>query len=137
MKNNMLGYLVTTLATALGLLVVDLIIPGVNIANFPAALVAAIAIGLVNSSIRPILSLLSLPLTFVTLGGFSLVVNGLCFWLASILVPGFSMSGLLAFILAPVTLSFTSTFLNTYFAEKGIGQVLPGGKNSTLNIEGD
>lgn len=137
MKNNMLGYLVTTLATALGLLVVDLIIPGVDIANFPAALVAAIAIGLVNSSIRPILSLLSLPLTFVTLGGFSLVVNGLCFWLASILVPGFSMSGLLAFILAPVTLSFTSTFLNTYFAEKGIGQVLPGGKNSTLNIEGD
>jgi putative membrane protein len=84
MKNNIIGYLVTTLATALGLLVVDLIVPGVNIDNFPAAMVAAIAIGLVNSSLRPILSLLSLPLTFVTLGGFSLVVNGFCFWLASI-----------------------------------------------------
>ena len=137
MKNNPIGYLVTTLATALGLLIVDLIVPGVDIANFPAAMIAAVAIGLVNSSIRPILSLLSLPLTFVTLGGFSLVVNGVCFWLASVLVPGFSMSGLLAFILAPVTLSLASTFLNTYFAEKGVGQVLAGGENTTLKVEGD
>ena len=137
MKNNTIGYLVTTLATALGLLIVDLIVPGVDIANFPAAMIAAVAIGLVNSSIRPILSLLSLPLTFVTLGGFSLVVNGVCFWLASILVPGFSMSGLLAFILAPVVLSLASTFLNTYFAEKGVGQVLAGGENTTLKVEGD
>jgi putative membrane protein len=137
MKNNIIGYLVTTLATALGLLVVDLIVPGVNIDNFPAAMVAAIAIGLVNSSLRPILSLLSLPLTFVTLGGFSLVVNGFCFWLASILVPGFSMSGLLAFILAPITLSLASTFLNTYFAEKGIGKVLAGAEHTTLKVEGE
>ena len=137
MKNKTIGYLVTTLATALGLLIVDLIVPGVNIANFPAAMIAAVAIGLVNSSIRPILSLLSLPLTFVTLGGFSLVVNGVCFWLASVLVPGFSMSGLLAFILAPVVLSLASTFLNTYFAEKGVGQVLAGGENTTLKVEGD
>ena len=137
MKNNPIGYLVTTLATALGLLIVDLIVPGVDIANFPAAMIAAVAIGLVNSSIRPILSLLSLPLTFVTLGGFSLVVNGVCFWLASILVPGFSMSGLLAFILAPVVLSLASTFLNTYFAEKGVGQALAGGENTTLKVEGD
>jgi putative membrane protein len=133
----MIGYLVTILATALGLLIVDTIIPGVNIDNFPAAIVAAIVIGLVNSSIRPILSLLSLPLNFVTLGGFSLVVNGFCVWLASILVPGFSVSGLLAFILAPVTLSFASTFLNNYFAEKEIGQVLIEGKNPSLKVEGD
>jgi putative membrane protein len=137
MKNNTIGFLVTTLATALGLLIVDLIVPGVDIANFPAALVAAIAIGLVNSSIRPLLSMLSLPLNFVTLGGFSLVINGVCFWLASVLVPGFSMSGLLAFILAPVTLSFASTFLNHYFAEKGVGQALPGSKNTTLKVEGE
>jgi putative membrane protein len=133
----MTGYLITTLVTALGLLVVDTIVPGVNIDNFPAAIVAAIAIGLVNSGIRPALSLLSLPLNFVTLGSFSLVVNGVCFWLASILVPGFSMSGLLAFILAPVTLSFASTFLNQYFSERGVGQLLPGKENTTLKVEGD
>ncbi len=118
MNNNIIGYLVTTLATALGLLVVDLAVPGVDIANFPAALLAAAAVGLVNSIIRPVLSVLSLPINFLTLGLFSLIVNGLCFWLASLFVPGFVVSGLLAFLLGPVVLSFASTFLNNYFAEK-------------------
>ena len=121
MNNNIIGYLVTTLATALGLLVVDLVVPGVDIANFPAALLAAVAIGLVNSFIRPVLSTLSLPINFVTLGLFSLVVNGFCFWLASVFTPGFVAVGLLAFILGPIILSFASTFLNHYFAEKKIG----------------
>jgi putative membrane protein len=122
MNTNIIGYLVTTLATALGLLVVDLVVPGVDIASFPAALLAAVAVGLVNSAIRPVLSVLSLPINFLTLGLFSLVVNGLCFWLASLFVPGFVVSGLLAFIFGPMILSFASTFLNNYFAEKGIGQ---------------
>ncbi len=122
MNTNIIGYLVTTLATALGLLVVDLVVPGVDIASFPAAMLAAVAVGLVNSAIRPVLSALSLPINFLTLGLFSLVVNGLCFWLASLFVPGFTVSGLLAFIFGPVILSFASTFLNNYFTEKGIGQ---------------
>ncbi|NES95791.1 MAG: phage holin family protein [Desertifilum sp. SIO1I2] len=126
----MIGYLVTTLATALGLLIVDLVVPGVNLATFPAALIAAVAIGLVNASIRPVLATLSLPLNFLTLGGFSLVVNGICFWLASLLVPGFQVGGVLALILGPVILSFSSTFLNKYFAEKGIGHSLAGTKSN-------
>ncbi len=126
----MIGNLVTLLATALSLLVVDLIFPkGVDIANFPAALIAAGAIGVVNSFIRPVLSLLSLPLNFLSLGLFSLVVNGFCFWLAALFVPGFYVSGLLAFILGPVVLSATSTFLNKYFAEK---QLLPGASGKQL-----
>ena len=114
----MLGTFLTLLATALSLLVVDLAVPGVNIATFPAALIAAVAIGLVNSSVKPILSTLSMPLNFLSLGAFSLVVNGFCFWLASILVPGFAVHGLPAFILGPVILSFVNTFVNQYFAEK-------------------
>jgi putative membrane protein len=134
----MIGYLVTTLATALGLLIVDLAVPGVNIATFPAALLAAVAIGLVNGSLGPVLRLLSLPLNILSLGLFSLVVNGVCFWLASILVPGFAVSGLWALILGPVILSFASTFLNKYFAEKGVGQSLPGASDKTaLNAEGN
>lgn len=124
----MIGNLLTVLATALSLLVVDLVFPkGVDIANFPAALVAAVVIGLVNAFIRPGLSLLSLPLNFLSLGLFSLVVNGLCFWLASVIVPGFYVNGLLAFILGPVILSSVSTFLNNYFAER---QVLTGSSSS-------
>ncbi|MBD1845808.1 phage holin family protein [Cyanobacteria bacterium FACHB-63] len=117
----MLTFLLTTLTTALGLLVVDLVIPGVTIASFPAALVAAISVGLVNSFVKPVLSLLSLPINILTLGLFSLVVNGMSFWLASLFVPGFAVHGFLAFILAPVVLSFATTFLNRYFTEKGMG----------------
>lgn len=121
----MLGILLTTLITALSLLVVDLVIPGVTIATFPAALLAAISIGVVNGSVKPVLSFLSLPINFLTLGLFSLAINGVCFWLASVFVPGFAVHGLLAMIAGPVVLSTASTFLNRYFAEKGMGQSLP------------
>lgn len=114
----MMGMFFTWLATALSLLVVDLVLPGVNIATFPAALIAAVSIGLVNSSVKPILSGLSMPLNFLSLGTFSVVVNGICFWLASILVPGFRVSGLIALIVGPIILSFVNTFLSQYFAER-------------------
>jgi putative membrane protein len=114
----MLGFFLTTIVTALSLLVVDLVVPGVDLATFPAAVIAAIAIGLVNSFVRPALATLSLPINFLSLGLFSLVVNGVCFWLASVLVPGFYVSGLLAIILGPVILSFVNTFLSKYFAER-------------------
>ena len=114
----MLGTLLTLLATALSLLVVDIIFPGVNLANFPAAMVAALAIGLFNSGVKPVLSVLSLPINILSLGAFTLVINGLCFWLASLFVPGFRVSGLIAFLVAPVILSFVNTFISNYFAEK-------------------
>ncbi len=130
MNNNIIAYLVTTLATALGLLVIDTVVPGVDIANFPAAMLAAVAVGGINSTIRPVLSILSLPINFLSLGLFSLVVNGVCLWLAALLVPGFAIHGLVAFILGPVILSFASTFLNNYFDEKKVGQSLV--ENSTI-----
>ncbi|MGJ3247373.1 MAG: phage holin family protein [Elainellaceae cyanobacterium] len=114
----MLAAFLTLLATALSLLVIDLIFPGVNLANFPAAMIAAVSIGVVNSFVRPVLRVLSLPLTIITLGLFSLVVNGVSFWLASTVVPGFSVSGLWSFLLAPVVLSVINTTLNNYFAER-------------------
>ncbi|WAL58105.1 phage holin family protein [Thermocoleostomius sinensis] len=132
----MLGILLTTLATALGLLIVDLVVPGVDISNFPAALIAAVAIGLVNGFIKPILSLLSLPITFLTLGLFALVINGICFWLASILVPGFSVQGLLGILLGPIVLSLASTFLNKYFAGKGLGTTPATDGATTVQTEG-
>jgi putative membrane protein len=132
----MLVFFLTTLVTALSLLVVDLIVPGVNLATFAAAIIAALVIGLVNGTIKPVLSLLSLPLTFLTFGAFSLVVNGLCFWIASLLVPGFSVHGLLAFLLAPVVLSFAATLLNNYFDKNGVGlPFLQGKKDKSLEAE--
>ena len=129
----MISTFFTILATALSLLVVDLVIPGVDIATFPAALIAAVSIGFVNSSVKPVLSRLSLPINYLTLGLFSLVVNGLCFWLAAVLVPGFSVHGLIATLLGPVALSFVNTFLSNYLAEKNPDLKLAG-KDSELKL---
>ncbi|MFM2431585.1 MAG: hypothetical protein RLZZ511_2798 [Cyanobacteriota bacterium] len=117
----MLGFFLTTLVTALSLFIVDILFRGVMIANFPVAIVAAITIGLVNSTVRPVLSLLSLPINILTLGLFSFVVNGICFWLAGALVPGFAVHGLAATLLGPVVLSLGVTLLNQYW----VGRSLP------------
>lgn len=117
-KNVLIGSALTLLATALSLLVVDIIFPGINLSSFPAALIGGGAIGVVNAVVKPVISLLSLPLTFLSLGAFSLIVNGFCLWLAALFVPGFKVSGLLSFLLAPVLLSFVNTLLSKYFGEK-------------------
>ena len=114
----MLASLMSGLITALGLLIVDLIVPGVDLATFSTALIAALSIAVVNTFIRPVLVLFSLPLTLVTFGLFSFVVNGICFWLASTFVPGFSVHGILGTIFGPVVLTFVSTFLGNYFAQR-------------------
>lgn len=114
----MIGSLLTVLATALSLLIVDIVFSGVSLDNFPAALLAGAVIGLVNAGVKPILSLLSLPLNILSLGAFSLVINGICFWLASLFVPGFQVAGLIAFLVAPIILSFANTIISNYFGEK-------------------
>jgi putative membrane protein len=130
----MFGYLLNTLITALSLLIVDIVVPGVNLANFPAAMLAGVAIGAVNGAVKPILSLLSLPINFLTLGAFSLVVNGVCFWLASLLVPGFTVTGLVAFLLGPVVLSLGTTFLNSYFASRSLSKTETAEANSVVEV---
>ena len=135
----MLGLFVTTLVTALSLLVVDMAVPGVGIATFGAAIAAAVSLGVVNGSVKPVLKLLSLPVTILTLGGFSLVVNGFCFWLASAVVPGFTVHGLIGFVLGPIVLSAVSTFLTGYFFKNGVDEKLAavGRKLNLKSAEGD
>ncbi|TAE55177.1 MAG: phage holin family protein [Nostocales cyanobacterium] len=111
----------TVLATALSLLIVDILFPGVDLANFPAAMIAGLVIGLINSFVKPVINILSLPFTLVTLGAFSLVINGFCFWLASVIVPGFRVQGIVAFIFAPIVLSLANTVMSKYFADRDMG----------------
>jgi len=128
----MIEIVLSILATALSLLVVDIIFPGVSLASFPVALIAGAVIGLINGLVKPILTILSLPFTILTLGGFLLIVNGFCFWLASVLVPGFVVKGLLAFILAPIVLSVVNTFVNKYLAETVSTKFLSGNTTNEL-----
>lgn len=115
----MLGFVLTTLVTALSLVVVDFLVPGVGIATFPVAIGAAISIGLVNGSIKPLIKFFSLPITLLSLGGFSLFINGFCLWFASLLVPGFTIHGFFSFLIAPIVLSMVNTLLMNYVVSKG------------------
>lgn len=78
---------------AAALMLLPEIVTSITVKSFTAALIAAILIGLLNALIRPILLLLTLPITFITLGLFILVINALMFWMASGLVAGFHVPG--------------------------------------------
>ncbi|WP_301103312.1 phage holin family protein [Propionivibrio sp.] len=78
---------------AVALLAVAYLLPSIRVASFGTALLAALLLGLVNSVVRPLLLLLTLPVTLLTLGLFILVVNGLMFWLAGSLIEGFTVGG--------------------------------------------
>lgn len=89
----MLRFIARLVINALALLLVAYVIPGIGISGFGIALLAAFVIAVINALIRPILEILSLPITLLTLGLFSLVINALMFGLAAWLVPGFSVAG--------------------------------------------
>jgi putative membrane protein len=81
------------LINALALMAVAYLLPGITVASFVTALVAALVLGLVNAVIRPVLVLLTLPATLLTLGLFIFVINGLLFWFVGSFIEGFVVSG--------------------------------------------
>ncbi len=78
---------------AVALLAVTYLMPSIQVSGFGTALVAALVLGFINTLVRPVLAILTLPITVLTLGIFYLVLNGLLFWLASALLPGFDVAG--------------------------------------------
>jgi putative membrane protein len=93
---------------ALALLVVAYFIPGIYMAGLDVALIAAVLIGLVNMLIRPILVVLTLPITVLTLGLFILVINGFLFWLVGRYLQGFEVNTIMAGILGALAYSLIS-----------------------------
>jgi len=89
-----LRLLLVWLLNALALMAVAYLMPSVQVASFGAALVAALVLGLVNALVRPVLVLLTLPVTVITLGIFYFVLNGLLFWGVGSLLEGFHVGGL-------------------------------------------
>ena len=90
---------------AAALLLVAYLYPGVGVESFFAALMAALILGLVNAVIRPILIVLTLPATLLTLGLFIFVINALLFWLVAEIVQGFTVTGFGAALLGSILYS--------------------------------
>src|SRR6267143_851754 len=90
----MLSLIARWIINAAALLLVAYVSPAVHVESFFAALAAALVLGLINAVIRPLLILLTLPVTLLTLGLFIFVINGLLFWLVGSFITGFVVSGL-------------------------------------------
>lgn len=116
LKKLMKQFLLTWLGTAVALLITSKIVPGFLLNGFVAALIASLVIGLVNATIRPILRTLAFPITLLTFGLFTFVINALTLWLASALIRsyGFEIKGFLPAFLGSIVLAIVSSVIN-YF----------------------
>jgi putative membrane protein len=104
--------LLAWLINAVALLGVSYLMPSIHVSSFGAALVAALLLGLVNAVVRPLLLLLTLPITLLTLGLFIFVLNGIMFWLAASIFDGFRVDSIWAGILGAVVYSMISWLLS-------------------------
>ena len=93
----------------LALMLIAYLYSGVSIDGPLAAIIAAVVLGIVNAIIRPVLLILTLPVTVLTIGLFLFVINALMFWLAAELVPGFRVSGFMAALIGSVMFSIITT----------------------------
>ena len=120
----MTGFLVRLAISAFGLWVAAKIVPGMHFDGAATLVVAAFLQGLVNAVVRPVLVLLTLPLTILTLGLFLLVVNGITLGIVAWLLPGFELRGLGAAILGAIVSGIAGWFASSLVGPSGRVEVI-------------
>ncbi len=105
--------LLTWLINAVALLAVPYLLHSVQVDSFGAALIAALILGLVNTLVRPVLVVLTLPVTVLSLGLFIFIINGLMFWVVAQLVSGFHVAGFWSAVGGALLYSIVSWALST------------------------
>lgn len=108
---KLIGFL---LVNMVALLITAYLVPGFTLETYQAAAVAAIVLGVINTFIKPIVQLITLPITFLTLGLFAIVLNLAFLFLAAQITPGFSIDTLLAAVIGSIVLSLVSSFLGLF-----------------------
>lgn len=107
-----MSLLITWIANSLAIYAVAYFMSGIAVASLRDAFLAGAALSLINLIVKPIVFVLTLPFTVVTLGLFYFVITAFCLWLASKFVPGFMLSGILTTIVASVLISLLSAVIN-------------------------
>ena len=110
-------FLLRLLLNGLAIMVAAWFVPGVRLVGVVPAIVAGIILGFVNALVRPVLLLLTLPFTLLTLGLFIFIVNAVCFALTAALVPGFDLSGFFAAFFGALVVTMVSWLLNALLAD--------------------
>jgi len=113
------GFLIRVLANALAILAAAYVLPGIEVSGGMALLAAGLVLALINAVVRPILLLLTLPITLVTLGLFLFVLNAFCLWLTSELVKGFEVHGFWPAVFGALFVSAVSWLVNAFLSDRG------------------
>jgi putative membrane protein len=109
-------FIINTVVTALAVIISAYLLPGVKVNSFITAIIVALVLGLINVFIKPILILLTLPVTIITLGLFLIIINALIILFVGMIVPGFKVDGFWWALLYSIVLSIVSSILY-YFAK--------------------
>ena len=109
----MIAYIIQVIITSLVLLLMAKIVKGVEIDSWGSALFAAVILGLVNAFVKPLMVLLTIPLTVITMGLFLLVINALMLQLVAVLSPGVSISGFGKAVLGSIVLTILNLLVLT------------------------
>ncbi len=112
----MLHLVIKLLITAVSLLAVSALFAGIEVTNLYIAIIAAIILGIINVTLKPILVILTLPINLLTLGLFTFVINGFFFWFVSSFVQGFEVRGFLMAVVGAAVVSVFSYLGNTLVA---------------------
>ncbi len=119
MLNNLSEFLVHWAITAFALWVASAIFHGISFSNKQSLLIAALLLGFANAIVRPVLIVLTLPLTLITFGLFLLVINALVIMLVAAIVPGFRISGFWTAFFASIFIAVFSFFIGLFIFQSG------------------
>ncbi len=114
----MINTLVRWILSALLVILIAWIVPGITVTNFLTAMLVVVIIALINTFIKPLVEFISLPINFLTLGLFGLVINALLFMLAGKLAPGFEVEGFWSALLGSLLLSVLTPLINKLSVKK-------------------
>lgn len=110
----MFSILINWIVSAMVVFSIAYILPGASVVDFTAALVVALALGVINALLKPVFLLLTLPINILTLGLFTFVLNALLIILVSNIVPGFTVDGFLAAFIFGIVLSVVNAVVNNF-----------------------
>jgi putative membrane protein len=119
-----MGFLIRLVLNALALVIVSTVIPGIEVRGVLPALAAAFFLGMVNAVVRPVILILTLPLTIMTLGLFIPLLNAALLKLVSFMIPGFEVYGFWSAVFGAILISLMSGLLNLFINDRGRVEVI-------------
>ena len=119
MAGSYMGFLLRVLVNILAIVLAASVVPGIRLDGVLPAVAAGLLLGFVNAVVRPVLLILTLPITLVTLGLFLFVLNGVCLWLVAAVVKGFHVDGFWPAVLGALCVSVVSWIVTALVSDSG------------------